>query len=179
MVQLQVHERERVLHVLDPGRRSVKSFQFRVPLCDTHGKVGLRPRIGFQASDGDEQRLGTIEHLNLRLLIHAQHHRTGGQRQVQADDVALAIKRVLQCAATRGPRSGVRAITSSIFASLILRGWPGCGASSNPSSRCSTNLRRHLPTVCTVTRQRCATWRLLAGCRSRSFLGLKPDLASL
>src|SRR5215469_406522 len=38
---------------------------------------------------------------------------------------------------------------------------PGRGSSSNPSTPRSTKRRRHLPTVCTVTRSRAATALLL------------------
>src|SRR5262247_4195369 len=47
------------------------------------------------------------------------------------------------------------------FASSILRGTPGRGSSSSPSMPRSTKRRRHLPTVCTVTRSRAATALLL------------------
>ena len=35
-----------------------------------------------------QQRLGALQRLDLRLLVHAQHHRMIGRVQVQADDVA-------------------------------------------------------------------------------------------
>ena len=42
------------------------------------------------------------------------------------------------------------------------------GSSSSPSSRCSRNRRRHLPTVCRVTRQRLATSLLSTPCAHAS-----------
>src|SRR5215472_11433078 len=69
--------------------------------------------------------------------------------------------RVLQCVAPRGWLSSVCTMTLSTFASSILCGTPGRGSSSNPSTPRSTKRRRHLPTVCTVTRSRAATALLL------------------
>ncbi len=60
---------------------------------------------------------------------------------------AAAIDRVDQCVASRGAVSSVRTNTSSITASVILRGGPGRGSSASPSRRRSANLRRHLLTV--------------------------------
>jgi hypothetical protein len=68
-----------------------------------------------------------------------------------------AIERVLQCVAVSGTLSSVLAITASTRASSIVRGAPGRGASSSPSSRCSTNRARYFDTVCGVTRCRLAT----------------------
>jgi hypothetical protein len=69
--------------------------------------------------------------------------------------------RVLQCVAAGGWLSSVRTMTLSTTASSILRGTPGRGSSSSPSRPRSTKRRRHLPTVCTVTRSRAATTLLL------------------
>src|SRR5215510_2229914 len=69
--------------------------------------------------------------------------------------------RVLQCVAPRGWLSSVCTMTLSTFASSILRGTPGRGSSSNPPTPRSTRRRRHLPTLCTVTRARAATALLL------------------
>jgi hypothetical protein len=74
---------------------------------------------------------------------------------------ARAIVRVLQCVAARGRLSSVRTMTLSTFASSIVRGAPGRGSSSSPSTPPSTKRRRHLPTVCAVTRSRPATALLL------------------
>src|SRR5215467_6374391 len=77
---------------------------------------------------------------------------------VWLSSVALAIDRVDQCVSAPGGRcSRVLTITSSTFPSVILRGWPGRGSSDSPSSRRSTNLARHLPTICGVTPSRAAT----------------------
>src|SRR5438128_2749900 len=59
--------------------------------------------------------------------------------------------RVLQCVASRGVRSRVRAITRSTSASVILRGAPGRGSSSSPGNRFRTKRCRQRPTVCRVT----------------------------
>ena len=52
-----------------------------------------------------------------------------------------------QCVAPAGGISSVRRMVSAIASSPILRGVPGLGSSSSPSSRCSAKRRRHLPTV--------------------------------
>src|SRR5919106_4451199 len=52
-----------------------------------------------------------------------------------------------QWVASLGVRSSVATRTCSICSSLMLRGPPGRGSSSSPSSRFATNRRRHLPTV--------------------------------
>jgi len=61
--------------------------------------------------------------------------------------VACAIVRVDQWVAAGGLLSSVRTITSSICASLSLRGCPGRDSSSSPSNPRSSNLRHHLLTV--------------------------------
>jgi hypothetical protein len=68
-----------------------------------------------------------------------------------------AIARVLQCVASRGVVSRVNVTTRSTAASVMVRGAPGRGSSSNPSSRFATKRLRHLPTVCLVTRSSRAT----------------------
>src|SRR5438552_438050 len=67
--------------------------------------------------------------------------------------------RVLQCVASRGLVSRVNVTTSSTRASLIVRGAPGRGSSSRPSSRLARNRLRHFPTVCFVNR-RCRATRV-------------------
>src|ERR1700730_4838278 len=64
----------------------------------------------------------------------------------------VAMARVLQCVAARGVASSVSVTICSTWASLMRRGAPGRGSSSNPSSRAATNRLRHLPTVCLVRR---------------------------
>ena len=59
-----------------------------------------------------------------------------------------AIKRVLQCVASRGVDSRVSVSTRSTAASLISRGAPGRGSSSNPSNRRAIKRLRHFPNVC-------------------------------
>ena len=68
-----------------------------------------------------------------------------------------AMARVLQCVASRGVVSKVNVTTRSTAASVTVRGAPGRGSSSNPSSRFATKRLRHLPTVCLVTRSSRAT----------------------
>lgn len=62
-----------------------------------------------------------------------------------------------QCVASAGCRSSVATSTSSIRSSPMVRGPPGRGSSTNPSSPRSTNRDRHLPTVGRETPNRCAT----------------------
>src|SRR5438309_4400928 len=69
----------------------------------------------------------------------------------------VAMARVLQCVASRGVASSVSVTICSTWASLMRRGAPGRGSSSNPSSRAATNRLRHLPTVCLVRRSARAT----------------------
>ena len=61
--------------------------------------------------------------------------------------VARAIERRLQWVASCGTVSSVRVTTSTILSSPILRGAPGRGSSSRPSSRLSAKRRRQVPTV--------------------------------
>jgi hypothetical protein len=59
----------------------------------------------------------------------------------------LAIERSDQCVVPGGVASNVSRTVSAISPSPILRGVPGLGSSSKPSSRCAAKRRRHLPTV--------------------------------
>ena len=61
--------------------------------------------------------------------------------------VALAISRVDQCVAALGLLSSVRTITCSICASDSLRGCPGRGSSSRPSTPASPKRCHHFRTV--------------------------------
>jgi hypothetical protein len=72
------------------------------------------------------------------------------------------MSRVLQCALFTGMDSSVFVITSSTCASVIDRGAPGRGSSSNPSRRSTRNRSRHLHTVAPVIRSRFATSPLLS-----------------
>ena len=69
----------------------------------------------------------------------------------------LAINARDQCVALSGTDSRVATTTSSTCSAVIDAGRPGRGSSTNPSSRDSTNRRRHLPTVGCDTRSRAAT----------------------
>src|SRR3954451_12534947 len=62
-----------------------------------------------------------------------------------------------QCVASAGVCSKVATTTASICASVIFRGAPGRGSSTNPSNRDSTNRPRHVPTVCGHTPNSAAT----------------------
>ena len=59
----------------------------------------------------------------------------------------LAIERVLQWVASVGVVSRVMLTTLSTSASAVLRGVPGLGSSSSPSTRRSKNRDLHFPTV--------------------------------
>jgi len=65
--------------------------------------------------------------------------------------------RMFQCVASRGWLSSVCTMMLSTSASAILRGTPGRGSSSSPSTPRAIKRRRRLPTVCTLTRSRAAT----------------------
>ncbi len=71
------------------------------------------------------------------------------------------MERVLQCVAFVGIVSNVRISNTSTCSSVTLRGSPGRGSSSNPSTPNSMNLRRHLPTVDRVIPRPSATAVLL------------------
>ena len=87
------------------------------------------------------------------------------RRTVVADSpVWAAIERVDQRVASGGVRSKVATITRSMSASLTVRGAPGRGSSSRPSSPAWIKRARHLPTVWGVTPTRSATARLLMPC---------------
>ncbi len=69
---------------------------------------------------------------------------------------SAAIDRVDQCVASLGADSSVLVITSSTIASVIVRGCPGRGSSTRPSSRSASNRRRHFATVLRCTPSRAA-----------------------
>ena len=69
---------------------------------------------------------------------------------------SAAIERVDQCVASLGVVSNVLVITSSTIASVIVRGCPGRGSSTRPSSRSASNRRRHFATVLRCTSRRAA-----------------------
>jgi hypothetical protein len=70
---------------------------------------------------------------------------------------AVAIDRVLQWLASEGVVSSVWVSTRSTSTSVIVRGAPGRGSSSKPSSRVARKRARHFPTVCFVSRNRRAS----------------------
>src|SRR4029453_13827984 len=57
----------------------------------------------------------------------------------------LAIDARDQCVASAGVSSNVATITASTCSSVIVRGTPGRGSSTSPSSRGAPNRQRHLP----------------------------------
>ena len=67
----------------------------------------------------------------------------------------LAIERVLQWVASVGVVSRVMLTTLSTSASAVLRGVPGLGSSSSPSTRRSKNRDLHFPTVGLDTLRAC------------------------
>src|SRR5215212_1116862 len=71
--------------------------------------------------------------------------------------VSAAIEVRDQCVASLGARSKVATTTASTCSSVMLRGPPGRGSSTKPSSRRSINRRRHTPTVCGQTPTSAAT----------------------
>lgn len=87
--------------------------------------------------------------------------------------VRWAIARVVQCVASFGTLSSVSASTRSTSASRTVRGAPGRGSSSRPSTPRAIKRPRHLPTVCGVRRSRAAIsefdspWALASTIRAR------------
>jgi hypothetical protein len=74
----------------------------------------------------------------------------------------LAIDARDQCVASLGVSSRVATTTASTCSSVIVRGAPGRGSSTSPSSRRVTNRDRHLPTVGSDTPSSAATCLLVA-----------------
>jgi hypothetical protein len=74
----------------------------------------------------------------------------------------LAIDARDQCVASLGVSSRVATTTASTCSSVIVRGTPGRGSSTSPSSRRVTNRARHLPTVGSDTPSSAATCLLVA-----------------
>jgi hypothetical protein len=72
-----------------------------------------------------------------------------------------ASSRLDQCVEPSGTSSRVRTITSSTWASVMVRGTPGRGSSPSPSSRRARNRARHMTTVPRLTPSRAATAVLL------------------
>ncbi len=73
----------------------------------------------------------------------------------------LASSRLDQCVAPAGTSSKVLTTTSSICASVIVRGTPGRGSSLSPANRAVMNRFRHRPTVSRVIPSSAATAMLL------------------
>ena len=75
--------------------------------------------------------------------------------------VVLAMDRVDQWVASFGFSCSVFTMTASTSSSLTVRGEPGRGSSTSPSSRLTMNRLRHLPTVASATPRLAATSRLV------------------
>jgi len=71
--------------------------------------------------------------------------------------LSFAMPRELQWVASRGRLSKVFTMVASMRTSSIVRGAPGLGSSRRPSTRCTTNRLRHLPTVTSTTPSFAAT----------------------
>ena len=105
---------------------------------------------------------GSLESLNVSTWCGLSPNAFQIRPTVDFDNpVSAAIEARDQCVASLGWRSNVATITSSTCSSVIVRGAPGRGSSANPSSRFSTNRRRHIPTVCGQTPKSAATCLLV------------------
>ena len=71
--------------------------------------------------------------------------------------VCWAICRIVQCVPSLGFVSSVLRTNCATRSSLIGRGRPGRNSSCKPQTSCSTNRRRHLPTVALVN----PNWRAI------------------
>jgi hypothetical protein len=71
--------------------------------------------------------------------------------------LSFAMPRELQWVASFGRFSRVFTMVASMRTSSIVRGAPGLGSSRRPSTRCTTNRLRHLPTVASITPSFAAT----------------------
>jgi hypothetical protein len=78
--------------------------------------------------------------------------------------IVLAMDRVDQWVASFGFSCSVFTMTASTSSSLTVRGEPGRGSSTSPSSRLRMNLLRHFPTVTWFTLNAAATaWLVTPG----------------
>jgi hypothetical protein len=101
---------------------------------------------------------GSVE--SLKVSTRCGRSAKARQMRTTADwlrPVALASERVLQCVAPGGAASRVVVTARSTCSSVILRGAPGRGSSSRPSSPRSAKRRRHSATVGRLTPSASAT----------------------
>ena len=106
---------------------------------------------------------GSVESLNPSTRWGLRSNRRQIRPTVEGDRPArLAIEVLDQCVALAGLSSRVATTTSSTLSSRIDGGRPGRGSSSRPSRRLAMNRRRHLATVCSITRKSAATCLLVA-----------------
>ena len=132
-----------------------------VQRLDLASFVDVRRTSWFDAQHERPFRQGQGEPDDVANLLHEQRIGRGLERLAAmwlqpegtpetvdgAWPTALAIERSDQCMAPGGVVSSVSRMVSAIASSPILRGVPGLGSSSKPSSRCAAKRRRHLPTV--------------------------------
>ena len=112
-------------------------------------------RVQIQADDvadlGDELRVpGQLERLRAVRLQPERLPDPVHRRLVEPDLRCHRPRRPMRRVLRRRTPS-VLVITSSTFASLIVRGCPGRGSSTSPSSRSASNRRRHFATVLRCT----------------------------
>src|SRR5579885_484621 len=125
---------------------------------------GVIRRIHVEANDVTHllHKLGSLE--NLRFSTRCGCRPKACQMRTTAvcdSPVLCAIRRLLQCVLLSGIASRVCVTTASTCSSVIERGAPGRGSSSNPSSRFTRNRSRHLQPVAPVMCSRFATSPLL------------------
>ena len=125
---------------------------------------GALGRVEVQAADVvdllDELRVGGELELSWRwgCSPNACQIRSTAFRVTPA---SRAIDRVDQCVASLGVLSSVLAMIASTCSSVIVRGRPGRGSSTSPSSRRSANRLRHFVTVGAETPSSSAISRLV------------------
>ena len=107
-------------------------------------------------------KYGSVDSLNVSARCGLSPNARQIRPTVDCDSpLRLAIPRVLQWVALVGLVSRVLVTTRSTSASVTVRGAPGRGSSTRPSSRLVTNRFRQVPTVAAQTRSWAATALLL------------------
>ena len=139
-------------------RRAVQRLDLGLLVHAQHD--GALGRVQVEADDVSD--LGHELRIAASLNVSARCGWSPNARQIRctADCVSptsAAIERVDQCVASLGALSRVLVITSSTCASVTVRGRPGRGSSTRPSSRSASNRRRHFATVLRCTPRRSAT----------------------
>jgi len=119
------------------GLAAVQRLNLTLLVHAQHDGAGLLRRVEVEPDDVTfSTKNGSLESLKFSCKCGFSPN----ARQIRmiafcVSPLALAIERVLQCVAPTGFFSSVRVTTASILASVILRGWPGRGASPKPASR--------------------------------------------